>query len=154
MTVCSLVAILLLTLARSAARSPRFAIAVVLAFGVTFTYPLLDAHMRRRSPGDLAALHRMQVFLTRSLITPMMVVVLAAGLYPALDRWELGDGWISATLVILIVLFALVGGVFTPLEKRLALLARRAMRGRALRAAPNTSSRPRSSPCSAAWPAC
>lgn len=98
-------------------------LAVVLAFGVTFTYPLLDAHMRKTNPGDLVALHRMQVFLTRRLITPMMVVVLAAGLYLALDRWELSDGWISATLAILIVLFGLIGAVFTPLEQRLAQLA-------------------------------
>jgi hypothetical protein len=27
---------------------------------VTFTYPLLDAHMRKSHPGDLVALHRMQ----------------------------------------------------------------------------------------------
>lgn len=110
-------------------------LAVVLAFGVTFTYPLLDAHMRRTSPGDLVALHHMQVFLTRSLITPMMVVVLAAGLYLALDRWELGDGWISATLAILIVLFGLVGAVFTPLEKRLAQLAARDAQAAGVRSA-------------------
>jgi uncharacterized membrane protein len=100
-------------------------LAVVLAFGVTFTYPLLDMHIRKCNPGDLVALHRMQVFLTRHVISPMMVVVLAAGLYLALDRWDLGDGWISVTLVILLVLFGLVGGVFTPLEKRLAQLAAR-----------------------------
>lgn len=100
-------------------------LAVVLAFGVTFTYPLLDAHMRKSHPGDLVALHRMQVFLTGHLITPMMVVVLAAGLYLALDRWKLGDGWIGATLAILFVLFGLVGAVFTPSEKRLAQLATR-----------------------------
>ncbi len=101
---------------------------VVLAFGVTFTYPLLDAHLRKAHPGDLVALHRMQIFLTRSLITPMMVVVLAAGLYLALDRWSLGDGWISATFAILIVLFGLAGAVFAPLERRCLQLAERDLR--------------------------
>jgi uncharacterized membrane protein len=84
-------------------------LAVVLAFGVVFTYPMLDAYIRRASPGDLVVLHRFQVFLTRRLITPSMVVVLAAGLYLALDRYSLGDPWISATFTILIVLFGLVG---------------------------------------------
>jgi uncharacterized membrane protein len=98
-------------------------LAVVLAFGVVFTYPLLEAYVRRASPGDLVVLHRFQVVLTRRLITPSMVVVLAAGLYLALDRWSLGDGWISATFTILIVLFGLVGAVLTPTEKRLAELA-------------------------------
>jgi uncharacterized membrane protein len=98
-------------------------LAVVLAFGVVFTYPLLDAYARRVSPGDLVVLHRFQVVLTRRLITPAMVVVLAAGLYLALDRWSLGDPWISSTLTILIVIFGLVGAVLTPTEKRLAELA-------------------------------
>jgi len=110
-------------------------LAVVLAFGVVFTYPLLDAHMRKSHPGDLAALHRMQVFLTRHLISPMMIVVLAAGLYLALDRWELDQGWIVATLVILFVLFGLSGGVFTPLEKHLAQLAERDARAGGARSA-------------------
>jgi len=100
-------------------------LAVVLAFGVTFTYGLLFTHMRKAHPGDLVALHRMQVFLTKRLITPMMVVILVAGLYLATDRWELSDPWIVATFAILIVLFGLMGAVFTPSEKRLVALAER-----------------------------
>ena len=98
-------------------------LAVVLAFGVVFTYPMLEAYVRRASPGDLVVLHRLQVFLTRRLITPSMVVILVAGLYLALDRYSLGDPWISSTFTILIVLFGLVGAVLTPTEKRLAELA-------------------------------
>jgi uncharacterized membrane protein len=100
-------------------------LAVVLAFGVVFTYPLLEAYMRRTSPADLVVLHRFQVFLSRRLITPSMVVVLAAGLYLALDRYSLGDPWISATFTILIVLFGLVGAVVAPTERRCAELAER-----------------------------
>jgi uncharacterized membrane protein len=100
-------------------------LAVVVAFGVVFAYPLLDAHLRRAGPGDLAVLHRGQVLLTQRLITPAMVVVLVAGLYLALDRWDLGEPWIGATFAILIVLFGLVGAVFTPTEKRCAELAAR-----------------------------
>ncbi|HEY0343542.1 MAG TPA: DUF2269 family protein [Solirubrobacteraceae bacterium] len=98
-------------------------LAVVLAFGVVFAYPLLEAYIRRTSPGDLVVLHRAQVFLTRRLITPSMVVILAAGLYLALDRWSLGDAWISSTFTILIVIFGLVGAVVTPTERRCAELA-------------------------------
>jgi len=82
-----------------------------------------------------------------------MVVVLAAGLYLALDRWELGDGWISATLVILIVLFALVGAVFTPLEKRFALLAARDAQAGPARSA-EYEQQAKKLALSAAWPAC
>ena len=98
---------------------------VVIAFGVVFAYPVIDAQVRRASPGDLAALHRLHVVLARRVITPAMTVVLLAGLYLAIDRWSLGDPWISATFAILFVLFGLTGAVLTPTDLRLAELAER-----------------------------
>ncbi len=103
-------------------------LAVVLAFGVVFAYPLLDTQLKRAHPDDLPALHRLHLTLARGLITPAMTVVLLAGLYLALDRYSLGDPWISATFAILIVLFALVGAVLTPLDKRLLEIALRDQR--------------------------
>ena len=100
-------------------------IAVVAAFGVMFAYPIMDAVARRGGAADLAALHRLQVALGRQVIVPGMTVVLLAGLYLTLDRWSFGEPWISATLAILFVLFALGGVVFGPLDVRLAELAER-----------------------------
>jgi len=100
-------------------------LAVVVAFGVVFAYPVLDAQIRRAGPGDLAALHRLHLALGRRVISPAMIVVLLAGLYLALDRWSLEDPWIGATLAILIALFALTGAILTPLDRRLAELAER-----------------------------
>ncbi len=104
-------------------------LAVVVAFGVVFSYPVLDVQLKRAHPEDLASLHRLHLALARSVITPAMVVVLLAGLYLALDRWSLGDPWISATFAILFVIFGLVGAVLTPADKRLAQLAERDQRG-------------------------
>ena len=100
-------------------------LAVVVAFGVVFAYPVLDAYLRRAVPGNLAALHELHLTLGRRVISPAMVVVLVAGLYLAIDRWSLGDPWISATFAILFVLFGLMGGVLTPADRRLAELAQR-----------------------------
>lgn len=101
-------------------------LAVVVAFGVVFSYPVLDAGFRRAVPGNLAALHQLHLVLGRRVISPAMVVVLLAGVYLALqDPWSLGDPWISATLAILFVLFGLTGGVLTPADRRLAQLAQR-----------------------------
>ena len=100
-------------------------LAVVVAFGVVFSYPVIDAFARSSMPGDLAALHRLHLALASKVITPAMVVVLLAGLYLALDRWSLGNPWISATFAILIILFGLTGAVLTPADRRLAELAER-----------------------------
>ena len=100
-------------------------LAVVVAFGVVFAYPVLDAWLRSAVPGNLAALHRLHLQLGRRVISPAMTVVLLAGLYLALDRWSLGDPWISATFAILFVLFGLMGGVLTPADRRLVQLAER-----------------------------
>jgi uncharacterized membrane protein len=100
-------------------------LAVVVAFGVVFAYPVIDGFARARMADDLAALHRLHLELATKVITPAMVVVLLAGLYLALDRWSLGDPWISATFAILFVLFGLTGGVLTPADRRLAELAER-----------------------------
>jgi uncharacterized membrane protein len=100
-------------------------LAVVVAFGVVFAYPVLDAWFRSAVPGDLAALHRLHLQLGRRVISPAMTIVLLAGLYLALDRWSLGDPWISATFAILFVLFGLMGGVLTPADRRLVQLAER-----------------------------
>ena len=100
-------------------------IAVVVAFGVMFAYPVMDAQTRRAGPADVAALHRMQVALGRRVIVPAMTVVLLAGLYLTLDRWSFDEPWISATFAILFILFALGGAVFAPTDVRLAELAER-----------------------------
>ncbi len=100
-------------------------LAVVVAFGVVFSYPVIDAYFRRAAPGSLAALHAVHLQLARRVITPAMTVVLLAGLYLATDRWSLGDPWISATFAILFVLFGLMGAVLTPADRRLAELAER-----------------------------
>lgn len=100
--------------------------AVVLAFGVTFAYPVIGAVAKAHSVGDLAAYHRFQVTLTRRWITPLMGVVLLAGLYLALDGpYDFGEPWVGATFLLLIVLFGMVGAVFAPTERKMAEWAER-----------------------------
>lgn len=105
-------------------------LAVVVGFGVVFTYPLLDAYARRSNVVDLVALHRFQVFLTSRLIQPALLVILLAGLYLATDDrgFSLGDPWISATFAILIVIGGLAGAIIGPTEKKLLALAQRELK--------------------------
>lgn len=100
-------------------------LAVVVAFGVVFAYPVIDGYVRSALPANLPALHNLHVLLATKVITPAMTVVLLAGLYLAIDRWSLGDPWIGATFAILFVLFGLTGAVLIPADRRLAQLAER-----------------------------
>lgn len=101
-------------------------LAVVVAFGVVFSYPVLDAWFRSAVPGNVAKLHELHIQLAQRVITPAIVVVLLAGLYLAFqDPWSLGDPWISATFALLFVLFGLTGGVLIPADRRLMELAER-----------------------------
>lgn len=104
-------------------------LAVVVAFGVVFAYPVIDAQAKRAGPAALPGLHRLHLVLATRLVQPAMTVVLLAGLYLALDRFSLGDPWISATFAILVVLFAITGAVLIPADKRLVELAERDLAG-------------------------
>jgi uncharacterized membrane protein len=97
-------------------------IAVLVAFGPVFAYPVGMRAARAAGPGALATFHKGQLLLVRY-ATFAMVIVLVAGVYLALDRWSLGDPWISATFVILFVLLGLYGAFLAPTERRAAELA-------------------------------
>ncbi|MEA2157342.1 MAG: hypothetical protein QOE11_3482 [Solirubrobacteraceae bacterium] len=100
-------------------------LAVVVAFGVVFAYPVIDAQIKRASLEQLPMLHRLHLVLGRRVISPAMIVVLIAGVYLAADRDLFGKVWVSVPLVILFALFAITGAVLTPTDRKLAELAER-----------------------------
>jgi uncharacterized membrane protein len=101
--------------------------AAVVAFGVTFAYPILDSILHR--PGNTHHLgwwHRVQVELGRKLITAAATVVLLAGIYlAAAGPYDFGSTFVSIGIVIVVVLLGLGGAFFTPTETRAAELAER-----------------------------
>lgn len=100
-------------------------VAAVVAFGVTFAYPVLMTTARRTSPASMPAVHRAQLRIGQVVVAPAATVVLLAGLYMASDRWEFSQGWISTGILIIAVLLGLGGAYFSPRERRLAELAER-----------------------------
>ena len=100
--------------------------AVVLAFGVTFSYPIAMSAARKGYERHMGFLFRMQSVIGSRLIGPLGTVVLLAGLYLAFEGpYEFGDPWIGISLLILVVVLGVGGGYLAPREVRLAEMAER-----------------------------
>lgn len=101
--------------------------AVVAAFGIVLAYPVMVPWLRRTQPAAMPALHALQERLSKVLIPPGMVVILAAGVYLAskADAWS--ESWVSVPLLILVLLGALGGMFFGPTERKLRELSERDM---------------------------
>lgn len=92
----------------------------VIAFGVTFAYPIIDMVIRRADLSALPVFHQIQGALATKLITPGAIVVLLTGIYMAIDRWDdFGGAWFSAAGVIVVVLLGIGHGFFRPTGRKM-----------------------------------
>jgi uncharacterized membrane protein len=99
-------------------------IAVVVAFGVTFAYPIMFAVGARADPRSMPVLHRVEYTIERWLINPGLLAVLGAGVFLASDRHQWSEFFVQWGLGATIVIGALVGSVMIPTAKRAEQLAR------------------------------
>ena len=97
--------------------------AVVVAFGGAFTYPVWFRFVRAASPTDRVMFHKAQAFIGQFVISPGLLVIVLAGAYMATDRDLWSKVWVTVPLLIAIGLGALGGLFFGPKENRLAELA-------------------------------
>lgn len=99
--------------------------AIVLAFGVTFAYPIIFPFFGKLHPQALAPMHYAQDRLGRFLITPAAVLALVTGIYLAADRDYFDRVWVQVPMAILIILLGMAGAFFAPRERRAAEIAKR-----------------------------
>jgi hypothetical protein len=99
--------------------------AVVIAFGVTFAYPLMYTVGISREPRSMPGLHRIQDSVGKFVISPFIGVALIAGIYLASKQEVWSDFYVQWGLGAIIVLGGLGGAFFAPRERRLAELADR-----------------------------
>ena len=100
--------------------------AVVLAFGVTFSFPIVMSVARRGYERHMGFFHHTQAVLGSRLIGPLGGLVFLAGLYLAIKGpYDFGDPWIGITMAILIIILGVGGGWIGPREERLADMAER-----------------------------
>jgi hypothetical protein len=99
--------------------------AIVIAFGVTFAYPVMYAVGVRAEPRSMPGLHRIQDAVGKRIISPFMGLALLAGIYLASKLHVWSDFYVQWGFGVIIVLGALGGAFFAPRERRLAELAER-----------------------------
>lgn len=99
--------------------------AVVVAFGVTFAYPVIFAVGSKRDPRSLPVLHRIEYTIERVLVNPGLLVVLAAGAYLASKGHDWSEFFVQWGLGAVVVIGAIVGAVMIPTAKKAEQLAER-----------------------------
>src|SRR3954464_14238990 len=99
--------------------------AVVVAFGFSFAYPVVLTWARRSVPASMPLIHQVSGRVNRLVMSPALVVVLLAGVYLASDADAWSEVWVTVPLVLLLIIGGL-GGIFcAPTARRLAELPRR-----------------------------
>jgi uncharacterized membrane protein len=99
--------------------------AAVVGLGSTFAFALgFPLAVRLGDPRYMPFVHHFSLEVGRKFANPALLVILITGIWQALDAdISLGEPWISAAFVIVIVLGALNGAYFIPTDRKLAKLA-------------------------------
>jgi uncharacterized membrane protein len=101
-------------------------LAVVVAFGPTLAYPIFVAVAQSAAPRGVPAVLRGILRADRFLVTPGMVVLLAAGIY-LLSEGHIpsNEGWVTVGFVAIVALFAMTHAFFGPKSRQALELAER-----------------------------
>jgi len=104
-------------------------IGVMLAFGWTFTLPIVYMVAAKRDPRSLPVLHRIELTVSRFMLNPALVVILAAGIFLASDGHHWKEFFVQWGLGAIVVIGGLVGAVLIPAAKRAEEAATRQLEG-------------------------
>jgi hypothetical protein len=99
--------------------------AILIAFGITFAYPVMYAVGVRTEPRSMPGVHRIQDSVGKFVISPFIGLALLAGIYLASKLHVWSAFYVQWGFGVLIVLGGLGGVFFAPRERRLAELAER-----------------------------
>jgi amino acid permease len=99
--------------------------AVVVAFGVIFAYPIMFALAAKHDRRSLPLIHRIETTVDRALVNGGLVVIVGAGIFLASDGKHWSEFFVQWGLAVAVVIGALVGAVMIPASKRAQQLAER-----------------------------
>ena len=95
-------------------------IAVVAAYGLPLSAPLLVPYVRRHHPAALGGLHAAQHRLNTVVTGPFTVLVLAFGIYLASDGHRWGEPFVAIGIGAVAIIAVVGGGVVVPAVRELA----------------------------------
>jgi len=98
-------------------------LAVVIAFGVTFSYPIFQAAGTRLDRRSIPWFYRMQEVISKRVINPGVLVILIAGIVLATDEHQWKHFYVQWGIAAVIALGALDGAVMRPLTRKLVAAA-------------------------------
>jgi hypothetical protein len=98
---------------------------IVIAFGVTFAYPVMYAVGIKREARSMPGIHRVQDVVGKAVISPFLGLALLCGIYLASKLKVWSDFYVQWGIGAILVLGALGGAFFAPQERKLADLAER-----------------------------
>jgi hypothetical protein len=98
---------------------------IVIAFGVTFAYPVMYAIGIKREPRTMPGFHRIQDYVGKFVISPFLALALLCGIYLASKSHQWSFFYVQWGLAVIIVLGGLGGAFFAPQERKLAEIAER-----------------------------
>jgi uncharacterized membrane protein len=95
-------------------------LSAIVAFGATFAYPLIETVTRRVDVRAVPTWDEVRYQIGMRIITPAALVLLATGIYMAVDRWkDTGSAWFTISGIIVIVLLGLGHGVLAPTARKM-----------------------------------
>jgi uncharacterized membrane protein len=101
-------------------------LAVVLAFGPTFAYGIFIGFADTKAPVAVPAVLRAVNLTNLYLVTPAMIVVLAAGFYLLSEgNISASESWVQVGIVAIVILFGLLHGYFIPRTRKAIAFAER-----------------------------
>jgi uncharacterized membrane protein len=94
-------------------------LALVVGLGPPFAYGVFIAFAETRAPASTPAVLRAVNMTNRFLVTPALIVILAAGIYlMSKGDYDASESWITVGFVAIVLLFGLVHGFFLPQGKK------------------------------------
>jgi hypothetical protein len=100
-------------------------LAVVIAFGATFAYPVLLGTITKADPRALPALYRALHAISQRVIMPGLAAIVIFGIYLASHLHQWNTFFVQWGLAVAIVIGAVEGAYLGPREKRLIEVADR-----------------------------